>query len=93
MTDCAVPAITEGMAALLLTDVARIAGTMDARCLLDGPDSAPLPRGMMSCGEAARLTGALTILLLEKFPALAEESEFAGALNLVRMEFTEGDPN
>lgn len=93
MTDCAAPIITEGMAALLLADVARISGTLEAANLLDGPDSAPLPRGMVTCGEIARLTGALTILLIERWPTLAEESEFAGALDLVRMEFVDGEPS
>ena len=65
--------LTRGQAAILCTEANYVIGTLEAACIDQKYDSAPLPRGMLSCGQAMRLIPVVLILLLEKFPDLREE--------------------
>lgn len=96
MSDCAdlqAFVLTEGEAALLLDETLRCIGTFEAACIPDRSDCAPLPSGMLSCGEAMRLLPALAIMLVQAYPRLVEPEMFAQALQLVALEYVTGEPS
>ncbi len=96
MADCADLAAFEftlGQAAVLLDESLRIIGTLEAACIDTRGDCAPLPRGMLSCGEAMRLIPALVILLMQAHPRLLEPGMLEIAMDIAAMEGASGEPN
>lgn len=67
-------AISIGLAeaAHLLADAVRLHGTLEAAGIEYQPDHAPLPRGVLSCGEACIAVGAVIGLVLTLYPQLAD---------------------
>ena len=57
------------------------------------PDSAPLPRGVLTCGEACQLFPLLFVLLAQKYPELADPDQLSELLAQARMESASGLPN
>lgn len=56
--------LTVDEAGLLLAQAVQIMGTLEAVGAHVRPDSEPLPRGMLTCGEACRLVPAVIALTL-----------------------------
>lgn len=65
--------LTVDEAGLLLAQAVQIMGTLEAVGAHERPDSEPLPRGMLTCGEACLLVPAVIALTLQLFPQLAED--------------------
>jgi hypothetical protein len=73
-------------AAVLYVESLRIKAGFEAACIDQEPDGKPLPRGMLTCGEAVTLIPAVTYLVLLLHPTLADpdvlESAVRGAFAL-----------
>ena len=67
-------AISIGLAeaARLLADAVRLHGTLEAVGIEYQPEHAPLPRGVLSCGEACAVVSAVVGLVLTLYPQLAD---------------------
>lgn len=89
----ALPDIAQHDAAALLYSALQIIGTLDAACIIEREYNAPLPRGMLSCGEALTLVPALVVLLLRAFPQLNDAEEFRESVNLALMHVADSEVN
>lgn len=59
-------------AAVLYVESLRCASALEAACIDQAPDGQPLPRGMLTCGEATTLIPALARIVLLVFPKLGD---------------------
>lgn len=57
------------------------------------PESEPLPRGMLTCGEAMMLLPLLFVLLAQKFPELQDPDQLSELIAQARTESACGLPN
>lgn len=67
------PQLTADDVGLLLAEAVQIMGTLEAASIQERPDGEPLPRGLLTCGEACRLVPAVVLLSLQIYPRLIEE--------------------
>ena len=58
---------------LFLAEAVQIMGALETACIHELPNSAPLPRGMLTCGEVCRMVPAVIALALKLHPELIEE--------------------
>ncbi len=56
-------------------------------------DNEPLPRGVLTCGEACQLIPLLFVLLAEKFPQFQDPDQLSELLAQARTESASGLPN
>lgn len=87
------PMLELGEAAILFTQVGVILQRLEDRAIGMKPDSAPLPRGVLTCGEAWFLLPVLFALIAEKFPQLSDPDQLSELLAHARMESACGLPN
>jgi hypothetical protein len=73
-------AIPRDLAAVLLAELARTMVRIEDADIKNKPDHAPLPRGLISCGEAARYVPVLMALLRQNHKDLWEPGALAIAL-------------
>jgi len=59
-------------AGLLLAEALQLMSVLEAACINEAPQYAPLPRGILTCGEACRLVPAVIALALRLHPQLAD---------------------
>lgn len=57
------------------------------------PDNAPLPRGVLTCGEAMMLLPLLFVLLAQKYPELQDPDQLSELLAQARTQSASGLPN
>lgn len=72
--------LTIGDAALLLADALLVMGALESMAIGERDNCEPLPRGVLTCGEAWRLIPVAAALLFERFPQLVDEDAFIAAL-------------
>ena len=82
-----------GEAAILFAHVGIILQRLEDRAIGLKPDSAPLPRGALTCGEAWFLLPVLFALIAEKFPQLSDPDQLSELLASARTESACGLPN
>lgn len=81
------------MAALLFERSMYVAGTLEAACIQDRGDGEPLPRGMLTCGEAMLLIPAIAVLIVQRYPQLLNDDTLDDALRMAAMLSVTGEPN
>lgn len=79
-------------AGAILAEAVRAMGTLEAACIHEQEDAAPLPRGLLTCGEACRMAGALVALIPERYPQLLEPGVLEETLTVSGGGFL-GEPN
>lgn len=79
--------------AYVFTHLGFIIRRLEDRGITDKPDNAPLPRGVLSCGEACQLLPLLFVLLAEKYPPLSDPDQLLELLAIARMDEASGLPN
>lgn len=79
--------------AVVYTMVGLILQRMEDRGIPSKADHAPLPRGVLTCGEAWTLLPLLFMLLAQKHPELADPDQLSDLLAQARMESACGLPN
>lgn len=67
-------------AAAVLVLAVNIMNALEAACIDQRPGLEPLPRGMLTCGEACQLIPAVVALIAERHPELLEEGVLEDAL-------------
>jgi hypothetical protein len=67
-------------AAYLLVTANRVMGTLEAAVITEREYAEPLPRGMLTCGEACELVPALVVLLTRMHPQLVDTEALDQAL-------------
>lgn len=67
-------------AAYLLVRANQVMGALEAAVITERQYAEPLPRGMLSCGEACDLVPALVVLLTKLYPQLANPEALDQAL-------------
>lgn len=82
---------TEDEAAALLHGALQVMGTLEAACIDAKPWSAPLPAGLLSCGEAITLIPAVVVLVSEMYPRLTNPEYFSEAVTFAQLQETEGE--
>lgn len=65
--------ITIDEAGVLLVDVLAALERLEDADLSDKRDGAPLPRGVLTCGQACRFVPALLLMILERYPDLKDD--------------------
>lgn len=83
--------LSETEAATLLNSALQIVCTLDAACIEEKPWHAPLPRGLLTCGEAITLIPALAMILSEMYPKLMMPEYMHNTLELAMLDQTEGE--
>jgi hypothetical protein len=66
------PEVSVEAVGLYLAEAVQLMGTLEAAGIHEQEDSAPLPRGLLSCGEACRLVPAVIAMALQLHPELAD---------------------
>ncbi len=79
--------------AVVYTHVGLILQRLEDREINFKADAAPLPRGILTCGEACQLLPLLFVLLAQKYPELADPDQLSELLAQARMESASGLPN
>lgn len=82
--------ITADEAGVLLAEAVQLMGTLEAACIQERPPGEPLPRGLLTCGEAARIVPAVVLLVLELFPVLLEAGVLEQALRSAALNSSGG---
>ena len=57
---------------LFLAEALQLMNVLESACIDQQPQYAPLPRGILTCGEACRLVPAVIALALQLYPQLAD---------------------
>ena len=79
--------------AALYTHVGLIISRMEDRDINSKRDCEPLPRGIITCGEAWQFFSLLFVLLAQKHPALQDPDQLSELLAVARLNDTSGLPN
>jgi hypothetical protein len=87
------PVLTLSDAAVLLAEALPILGAFEVVGLGEHPNNQPLPRGLVTCGEAYRLIPALVLLLMHQYPSLNDEETFLAALRDAHLHTAAGALN
>jgi len=72
--------ISETEGAVLFAQVGLIISRLEDMEITSKPMSSPLPRGILTCGEAWTLIPALFMLLADKFPSLSDPEHLSELL-------------
>lgn len=86
-------ALTVGDAALLIRECLLVSGALESMLIGDRPENEPLPRGVLTCGEAWRLIPACACLLFDRFPQLVDPDTFNEALRTAKLHSACGSIN
>ncbi len=88
---------------LLIDDPAQLAAIymyvgvvlerMEDREIHCKPDAAPLPRGVLTCGEAWQFISMLFAMLHQRYPEFADPDQLSELLAQARTESASGLPN
>jgi hypothetical protein len=70
-----------------------VMGGFEAACIVDKPDRAALPSGLLTCGEAMLLIPALLPLILNRYPGLIDDESRAEALQTASLVAVSGELN
>lgn len=57
---------------LFFAEAAQLMNVLEAACVHEAPEYAPLPRGILTCGEACRMVPAVMAMALQLYPQLAD---------------------
>ena len=87
------PELSESEAAVLFAQVGIIISRIEDREITHKPMNAPLPRGVLTCGEAWTLIPALFMLLAQKFPSLADPEHLSELLRSAYLDSAGGRLN
>lgn len=79
--------------ACVYAHVGLILQRLEDREIGDKSESAPLPRGVLTCGEAVMLLPLLFVLLAQKYPELQDPDQLSELLAHARIEGASGLPN
>lgn len=85
--------LTIEQAAVMLERSMYVVGTLEAACIGERADGEPLPRGMLTCGEAMLLIPALAVLIVQRYPQLLEDDALDDALRTAATLSAAGEPN
>jgi hypothetical protein len=85
-------AIPRDLAAVLLAELARTMVRIEDADIKSKPDHAPLPRGIMSCGEAVRYVPVLMALLRQSHKDLWEPGALATAVQQANLTLSTTRP-
>lgn len=66
------PEVSVEAVGLYLAEAVQLMGTLEAACVHEHAEAEPLPRGLLTCGEACRIVPALIAISLHLYPQLAE---------------------
>lgn len=80
-------------AAVLYVHALRGMGMLEAACIEQAPEGDPLPRGMLTCGEACILIPAVARLVLLLWPDLSDADVLESAFRAARTSTATGVPN
>lgn len=80
-------------AGVLLAEAVQVMGTLEAYSAQERESSEPLPRGLLTCGEAVRLIPAVVMLVAEMYPQLLEPNVLEESLRIAALADARGDPN
>jgi hypothetical protein len=84
------PSVEQDDAAVMLAEAVRIMQKLDEGSISERPLSAPLPRGVISCGDACLLSSAVVLLSLRSYPDLADPEILADAIRSAVMKHMRG---
>lgn len=79
--------------AALYMHIGLIIERMEDRDINSRRDSDPLPRGVLTCGEAWQFMSLLFVLLAQKFPDFQDPDQLSELLAVARLNDTSGLPN
>lgn len=79
--------------ACVYAQIGLIIQRMEDRQIHCKADAAPLPRGVLTCGEAWQLIPLLFVLLHQRYPELADPDQLSELLAQARTESASGLPN
>lgn len=74
--------LTVDEAGVLLAEAVQVLGTLEGMDIIDRPETEPLPRGVLTCGEAVRLIPAIVVLVTQMYPELLEPNALEEALRI-----------
>lgn len=80
-------------AGLLLAEAVQVMGTLEAYGAQERLSSEPLPRGLLTCGEAVRLIPAVIAIVAELYPTLLDPGVLEQVLRVAALADTHGEPN
>jgi len=79
--------------AALFMHIGIVLERMEDREINSKPDAAPLPRGVLTCGEAWQFMSLLFVLLHQRYPEFADPDQLSELLAQARTESASGLPN
>lgn len=79
--------------AALYVHIGLILERMEDREINTKPDASPLPRGVLTCGEAWQFMSLLFVLLAQKHEALQDPDQLSELLAIARLNDASGRPN
>ena len=79
--------------AALYMHIGLVLERMEDREIHCKSDSEPLPRGVMTCGEAWQFMSLLFVLLHQRYPEFADPDQLSELLAQARTESASGLPN
>lgn len=87
------PELTLEECAVLFAQVGVIIERVEDREITSKPSNSPLPRGVLTCGEAWTLLPVLFVLLAQRFPQLADPETLSEILTRSYTDSASGLPN
>ena len=79
--------------AALYMHIGIVIERMEDREINAKPDAAPLPRGVLTCGEAWQFMSLLFVLLHQRYPEFSDPDQLSELLARARTESASGLPN
>lgn len=79
--------------AAMFTHLGIVLSRMEDRGINEKPDTSPLPRGVLTCGEAWHFVSVLFALLAQMHPALQDPDQLSELLAVAMMNDAGGRPN
>ena len=79
--------LTQPQAAVLFAAACAVVAKLDAIVIEARSPSDPLPRGILTCGDAMAMVSAVLVLAPQLFPALRDPEVVLDSLNSARLEF------
>lgn len=87
------PPLTVDDVGLLVADAVRLLGTLEAACVHLADPADPLPRGLLTAGEACRMVPAVLLLGIMLHPCLNEPGTLEEILRTADTRAAKGRPN